>query len=441
MSNAPWATVERPRAPRPGRPWAVWVEPNEVAGAVRRAAAGDRDAWDAIVRSFSGLVWTVANGHRLRPGRHRRGRADHLAAAAGEPGPHPRAGAPGRLAGHDGAPRVAADAAAARARGAHRRRGRVRPRALGRPDAGGGGARPRPRPPALARVQPAARPLPQAAAPGGRAAAAVRGGGGDHGHAGRQHRTDPGRAASTGCAGCSSTAATAPWWPEMADETTDGLGATLDPTTRSSPSWPACWAGSSAPPPEVVEAAKGLFTWRTVDAELADARPTTRWSTPAEPGVRAAGQPRILTFEAGGLTVEVEVDDVPGARRLIGQLTPPGRAELELRTSGRRGDRRGRRAGPVRAGPAGRQAALQPADPPRRGRHRDGLGAALAPGTQQRLSCRWADESRVGPRAGQDPDAPAVVLVDGAAPLRSARRARLGGSSAGSSLTAGRAPR
>jgi len=67
MSNAPWATVERPRAPRPGRPWAVWVEPNEVAGAVRRAAAGDRDAWDAIVRSFSGLVWTVANGHRLGP--------------------------------------------------------------------------------------------------------------------------------------------------------------------------------------------------------------------------------------------------------------------------------------------------------------------------------------------------------------------------------------
>jgi RNA polymerase sigma factor (sigma-70 family) len=43
------------------------VEPNEVAGAVRRAAAGDRDAWDAIVRSFSGLVWTVANGHRLGP--------------------------------------------------------------------------------------------------------------------------------------------------------------------------------------------------------------------------------------------------------------------------------------------------------------------------------------------------------------------------------------
>ncbi|MCO1661101.1 hypothetical protein [Pseudonocardia humida] len=88
----------------------------------------------------------------------------------------------------------------------------------------------------------------------------------------------------------------------------------------------------SAPPPEVVEAAKGLFTWRTVDAELAE---LTHDSLIAqrELGVRAAGQPRILTFEAGGMTVEVEVDDVPGARRLIGQLTPPGRADLELRSA------------------------------------------------------------------------------------------------------------
>jgi RNA polymerase sigma factor (sigma-70 family) len=67
MSNAAWATVGRPRAPRPRRAWAVWVDPSEVAGCVRRAAAGEKDAWDAIVESFSGLVWTVANGHRLGP--------------------------------------------------------------------------------------------------------------------------------------------------------------------------------------------------------------------------------------------------------------------------------------------------------------------------------------------------------------------------------------
>jgi RNA polymerase sigma factor (sigma-70 family) len=67
MSIAAWATVDRPRPPRLQRTWAVRVDPSEVAGCVRRAAAGDKDAWDAIIESFSGLVWTVANGHRLGP--------------------------------------------------------------------------------------------------------------------------------------------------------------------------------------------------------------------------------------------------------------------------------------------------------------------------------------------------------------------------------------
>jgi hypothetical protein len=84
------------------------------------------------------------------------------------------------------------------------------------------------------------------------------------------------------------------------------------------------------PPPAVLDAAKGLFALRTLDAELAE---LVHDSIEDEPvGVRSGGQPRILSFEAGGLTVEVEVDETPGARRLIGQLTPPGPAELELRT-------------------------------------------------------------------------------------------------------------
>lgn len=89
----------------------------------------------------------------------------------------------------------------------------------------------------------------------------------------------------------------------------------------------------SGPPPELVEAGKALFTWRTLDAELAelsyDSVEADAGSEPA--AVRATGQPRILTFEADDLTIEVEVDETPGARRLIGQLTPPGPAELELR--------------------------------------------------------------------------------------------------------------
>jgi len=47
--------------------WAGSVEQSEVAGTVLRAAAGDRSAWDEIVASFSGLIWTIASAHRLGP--------------------------------------------------------------------------------------------------------------------------------------------------------------------------------------------------------------------------------------------------------------------------------------------------------------------------------------------------------------------------------------
>ncbi|WP_232660908.1 RNA polymerase sigma factor [Pseudonocardia sp. TRM90224] len=43
------------------------MEQSSVADAVRRAADGDRAAWDALVANFSGLVWSVALGHRLGP--------------------------------------------------------------------------------------------------------------------------------------------------------------------------------------------------------------------------------------------------------------------------------------------------------------------------------------------------------------------------------------
>lgn len=38
-----------------------------MADTVRRAAAGDKAAWNALVESFSRLIWGVANSHRLGP--------------------------------------------------------------------------------------------------------------------------------------------------------------------------------------------------------------------------------------------------------------------------------------------------------------------------------------------------------------------------------------
>jgi RNA polymerase sigma factor (sigma-70 family) len=43
------------------------VEHSEVADAVRRAAEGDKAAWDALVESFSGLLWSVASSFRMGP--------------------------------------------------------------------------------------------------------------------------------------------------------------------------------------------------------------------------------------------------------------------------------------------------------------------------------------------------------------------------------------
>lgn len=90
------------------------------------------------------------------------------------------------------------------------------------------------------------------------------------------------------------------------------------------------------PPAEVTAAAKELFTWRTVDAELAaltfdsllDDEPAAVRSTAVEP--------RLLTFEADGIAVELEVETDPDAgRRLVGQVVPPRSGDLDLVVGGR----------------------------------------------------------------------------------------------------------
>jgi hypothetical protein len=86
------------------------------------------------------------------------------------------------------------------------------------------------------------------------------------------------------------------------------------------------------PPPEVYEAAREVFNLRTLDAELAAL--TYDSLVDAEPaGVRSGDGPRVLTFEADGLTIEAEVDESPGGRRLLGQLVPPQPMRLVLESA------------------------------------------------------------------------------------------------------------
>ena len=81
-------------------------------------------------------------------------------------------------------------------------------------------------------------------------------------------------------------------------------------------------------PPLLDEAARAAFTWRTVDAELAE---LMRDSADAEEEagallVRGGGGPRQLSFESPRLGIELEVVATgPRERRLDGPAAPAGR--------------------------------------------------------------------------------------------------------------------
>ena len=90
-------------------------------------------------------------------------------------------------------------------------------------------------------------------------------------------------------------------------------------------------------PDAVVAAARSSFVWRTIDAELAELSADSHLTSG---GVRSggasttAGAARLLTFEATGIDIEVEVNETGGARQLMGQIVPVGEAHLTVRWVG-----------------------------------------------------------------------------------------------------------
>ena len=85
-------------------------------------------------------------------------------------------------------------------------------------------------------------------------------------------------------------------------------------------------------PDFLVEAARETYTWRTIDAELAE---LTGDSVLEGAAVRASRAPRLLTFTSETATLVVEIaEHVRGAslgRRLLGQILSPRSAEVEVR--------------------------------------------------------------------------------------------------------------
>jgi len=79
-------------------------------------------------------------------------------------------------------------------------------------------------------------------------------------------------------------------------------------------------------PARVLHAARGAYTWRTIDAELAE---LVFDSASELTGVRSEDQARQVTFQAPGIEIEVMVVD-GSTRRIVGQLVPAQESTIEL---------------------------------------------------------------------------------------------------------------
>lgn len=86
-------------------------------------------------------------------------------------------------------------------------------------------------------------------------------------------------------------------------------------------------------PSAAYEAAVASLALRNADALLAE---LVADSLLADSAVRTgpATGPRLLTFTAGDLSIEVEVADHGVSRRLLGQLVPPQAAEIDVHWDG-----------------------------------------------------------------------------------------------------------
>lgn len=84
-------------------------------------------------------------------------------------------------------------------------------------------------------------------------------------------------------------------------------------------------------PTDVTEFARAAFSWRRIDAELAEIAYDSS-TEDALAGVRSTTTARIISFQAGRWTIDVEYD--ASTQRLIGQVDPAQRVTVEIRFTG-----------------------------------------------------------------------------------------------------------
>jgi hypothetical protein len=99
--------------------------------------------------------------------------------------------------------------------------------------------------------------------------------------------------------------------------------------------------GHMDPVPQLLsDGARAAFSWRTVDAELAELMRDSAEASEEEAGmlVRGGHGPRQLSFESPRIGIELEVTATgPRERRVEGQLLPPAGATITVERPGEDG--------------------------------------------------------------------------------------------------------
>ena len=93
------------------------------------------------------------------------------------------------------------------------------------------------------------------------------------------------------------------------------------------------FAGDDPVPPLVTEMAKASLGWRRLDADLAELLTDSSLESESFALARGVGATlRSVSFSAGRLTIDVEIHGEGADRTMLGQLSPPTHASIEVQT-------------------------------------------------------------------------------------------------------------
>jgi len=88
-------------------------------------------------------------------------------------------------------------------------------------------------------------------------------------------------------------------------------------------------------PPLVTRSATAALGWRRLDADLAELLADSALDADALALARGdVATLRSVTFSAGALTIDIEIQLQGAARTLLGKLSPAARTKIELQSSG-----------------------------------------------------------------------------------------------------------